>query len=288
MKYKKITLIFPGQGSQYVGMGNEFYEKFDFVRDIFDQASRVLGYDVAHLILKKPRFGKIRHKADLNKTVYTQPAVLITSYAIFKVFETFCEEVNINLDPSFLAGHSLGEYTALLASGTMDFKTTLDLVNKRATYITEFSKTYPDAGLMAVVNKGSELDNEKVQALCRKFQVYISIINTKKQIVVGGFRKNLTSLSKQLKKEGMHGVVLKVEGPFHTPLMQPAADKFKKALDKCQIQIGSKPESRMYHPWRSSILITLKKSSMTRFIHMWTGDIPLKKSSQMGATFSSS
>lgn len=241
MKFKKITFIFPGQGSQYIGMGNEFYEKFDFARDIFDEASQVLGYDVAHLILKKIRFGKIRHKADLNKTIYTQPAVLITSYLCFKVFETFCNEVNVHLDPAFLAGHSLGEYTALLAAGTMDFKTTLDLVKKRATYITEFSKTYPDAGLMAVVNRGSELDHDKVDSLCGEFQVYISIINTKKQIVVGGFRKNLTSLAKQLKKENMHGIPLNVEGPFHTPLMKPAADKFKKALDKSNIQIGSKP-----------------------------------------------
>jgi [acyl-carrier-protein] S-malonyltransferase len=222
-------------------MGNEFYEKFDFVRDIFDEASQVLGYDVAHLILKKPRFGKIRHKADLNKTIYTQPAVLITSYACFKVFETFCDEVKLHIDPAFYAGHSLGEYTALLASGAMDFKTTLDLVKKRATYITEFSKTYPDAGLMAVVNRGSELNNDRVQSLCGEYQVYVAIINTKKQIVVGGFRKNLTTLAKHLKKENMHGVVLNVEGPFHTPLMQPAADKFKKALDKCNIQIGSKP-----------------------------------------------
>ncbi|MBN1847547.1 MAG: ACP S-malonyltransferase [Deltaproteobacteria bacterium] len=241
MKYNKISFIFPGQGSQYIGMGNEFLEGFDIARDIIDEASRVLGYDVAHLILKKPRFGKIRHKADLNKTVYTQPAVLITSYLCFKVFETFCKEVKVHLEPAFLAGHSLGEYTALLAAGTMDFKTTLDLVKKRATYITEFSKTYPDAGLMAIVNRGSELDSNRVDSLCGEFQVYKSIINTPKQIVVGGFRKNLTSLAKQLKKENMHGVPLNVEGPFHTPLMQPAADKFKKALDKCNIQIASKP-----------------------------------------------
>ncbi len=140
-----------------------------------------------------------------------------------------------------MAGHSLGEYTALLASGIMDFKTTLDLVNKRATYITEFSSTYPDAGLMAVINRGGELDPESVHSLCQKFQVYVSITNTKKQFVVGGFRKNLASLLRHLKKEGMRGVILNVEGPFHTPLMQPAADMFKNVLEKCHIQIGSKP-----------------------------------------------
>lgn len=242
MKYKKITLIFPGQGSQYVGMGYEFYEKFEFVRDIYDQGSQVLGYDVSDVCFKKHTLGrKIVHKADLNRTMYTQPTVLITSYVIFKVFEKTCEEHQIDLDASFLAGHSLGEYTALLVSGAMDFKTALNLVNKRAQYITQFSKAYPDAGLMAVVAKNSELDNERLDALCKNFQVYVAIRNTQKQIVVGGFKKNLSALSKKLKKEGTNGTVLKVEGPFHTPLMQPAAEEFKKELHKSDIQIASKP-----------------------------------------------
>ncbi|MFC1866986.1 ACP S-malonyltransferase [Thermodesulfobacteriota bacterium] len=241
MKYKKITLIFPGQGSQYVGMGNEFYENFDFVSEIYDKGSQLLGYDIPDLCFKKHPLGKMMHKADLNKTVYTQPTVLTTSYVCFRVLEETCKKHSITLNASFLAGHSLGEYTALLVSGAMDFETTLDLVNKRAQYITEFSNAYPNARLMAIVNKDNDLDKKSIDSLCKSFQVYVSISNTKKQIVVGGFKKNLTALSKKLKKEGTRGIVLNVEGPFHTPLMQPAAEKLKKELEKIDIKIALKP-----------------------------------------------
>ena len=90
MKYKKIALIFPGQGAQYIGMGQEFYEKFDFIRDIYDQGSQVLGYDVADTCFKKPKMGKMRHKPDLNKTIYTQPMVLTTAYAAYGPSQDGC------------------------------------------------------------------------------------------------------------------------------------------------------------------------------------------------------
>jgi [acyl-carrier-protein] S-malonyltransferase len=241
MNYKKITLVFPGQGSQYVGMGLEFFEKFDFVRDLFDQGSQILGYDIPDLCFKKHTLGKILHKPDLDRTIYTQPMVLTVSYACFLVLKEECRRRNIDLEISFLAGHSLGEYTALLAAGAMDFETTLDLVNKRATFITEFSKAYPDAGLMALVDKSSDLDKGKIEALCNDFQVHISIINSRKQIVIGGFKKNLDKLAKHLSEQGIRGMELRVEGPFHTPLMQQAADRFNRELDGCRIRIASRP-----------------------------------------------
>ena len=113
MENKKITLLFPGQGSQYVGMGKEFHEKFKFVRDIYEQADNVLGYKLSEQCFKKPGLGKkIMHRTVLDKTIFTQPAVLTTSYACYKVLERRCKELNIELDVSLLAGHSLGEYTA--------------------------------------------------------------------------------------------------------------------------------------------------------------------------------
>ncbi len=164
-EYKKIVLIFPGQGSQYVGMGKDFYDKYKFVRDIYDQANQVLGYDISEKCFRPSLGKKIMHRIDLDKTIYTQPAVLTMSYACFKVFEDRCRNGNINLDFSMTAGPSLGEYTALLVSGAMDFKTAVGLVKKRATYITEFSKSYPDAGLMAMVDKKGALDYDKIDAL---------------------------------------------------------------------------------------------------------------------------
>jgi [acyl-carrier-protein] S-malonyltransferase len=241
MKSKKIALVFPGQGSQYVGMGKDLYDEYKLVRDIYDKASSVLGYKIAEKCFKPHKLGKIIHGLDLDRTIFTQPAVLTTSYACFKVIEEECRKAEIDFDFSLSAGHSLGEYTALLVSGAFDFETCVNLVNKRATYITEFSKAYPDAGLMAIVDKKGRLDYETMQNLCENYQVYITIFNTKSQIVVGGFKKNLGELHKKLKKDGKIGTMLKVEGPFHSPLMKPAAEKFKKQLRNSTIHIASKP-----------------------------------------------
>jgi [acyl-carrier-protein] S-malonyltransferase len=241
MKRKRTILIFPGQGSQYVGMGKELYDKFKLVRDIYDEASQVLGYDISELCFKKHKFGKFLHKADLNKTIYTQPAVLTMSYACFKALDETCKENDVDLNVSLLAGHSLGEYTALLVAEAIDFKTILTLVHKRATLMTEWGKSYPGAGLMAVVDKGKELDNDKICALCKDFGVFITLNNTKSQIVVGGSKKRLAEMGKELKSNGLRSTMLKVEGPFHTPIMKPAADKFKKELEECEIDFASKP-----------------------------------------------
>ena len=241
MKTRRTTLIFPGQGSQYVGMGKELYDRFKLVREIYNEATQVLGYDISELCFKKHTFGKLMHKADLNKTIYTQPAVLTMSYACYRVLEETCKECNVDLNASLLAGHSLGEYTALLISGAMDFKTTLSLVQKRATFMTEWGKAYPGAGLMAIVDKGRELDYERICVLCKDFGVYVTLNNTRSQVVVGGSKRRLAEMGKELKREGKRSTMLKVEGPFHTPIMKPAADKFKKELDKSEIYIASKP-----------------------------------------------
>ena len=191
MDYKKVMMVFPGQGSQYVGMGREFYDRFDVVRGIFDQASEILEYDIAEKCFRGPKLGKLISRSDLDKTIYTQPAVLVTSYACYRVLMEVCRDCDVPLKPTFVAGHSLGEYTALLAAGVFDFATAVRLVKDRATFITEFSEHYPDAGLMAVVDKREALDLEMLETSCREFQVYMTLINTQNQIVVGGFRKNL-------------------------------------------------------------------------------------------------
>ncbi|MFO7737092.1 MAG: ACP S-malonyltransferase [Desulfatiglandaceae bacterium] len=242
MKFKKITLIFPGQGSQYVGMGKEFYDEFEMVREIFDQADQFLGYKLSEQCFKKPGFGmKMIHRTVLDKTIFTQPAVLTTSYVCYRVLEQKCRERNIDLNASLLAGHSLGEYSALLVSGAVDFETCLDLVRKRAAFMTEVGRGYPGAGLMAIVDKKRNLNYKRICSICKDFELYVTLNNTKNQIVVGGSKRKLTELAKELKKEGKLAKILKVEGPFHTPIMRPAAEKLKKELDNSTIYIGSKP-----------------------------------------------
>ena len=234
MKYNKIALIFPGQGSQYVGMGKEFYDKFKFAKDVYDEASSVLGYDVAEKCFRKPTLGtKFMHKADLDKTIFTQPAVFVASYACYKVFEEFCRRYSVNLNLYFLAGHSLGEYTALVASGALDFSTCVDLVNKRATFITEFSHHYPDAGLMAIVNRGKSLKYSDIDKLCKDAQVYVTLVNTKSQIVVGGFKKNLDNMGKQL-NDFEHALYAKIELGGRQYLWYGATD-FSGDLDEVRI-----------------------------------------------------
>jgi len=222
-------------------MGKDLYDRFPLVRSIYDEASQVLGYDMAELSFQKHMFGKFMHKADLSKTLYTQPAILTMSYACYKVLEETCKECEVALNISLMAGHSLGEYTALLAAEAMDFKTTLSIVHKRAELMTEWGTSYPGAGLMAVVTKGKEIDNDKICALCKDFGVFITLNNTPSQIVVGGSKRRLSEMGDHLKKEGIRSTLLKVEGPFHTPIMKPAADKFKKHLERCEMEIASIP-----------------------------------------------
>ncbi len=242
MEGRRIMLVFPGQGSQYIGMGKEYYDEFPFVREIFEEASDILEYDLGDLCFKTHRFGKLMHRgADLNRTIYTQPAVMVVSYACYTVLEHRCREEGIALNPYLLAGHSLGEYTAILVSGAVDFKTALRLVTKRAQYMTESGQAYPDAGLMAVVDKNSELDYDQMWFRCKDFGVYVTLNNTKNQIVVGGSKKRLGDLAKEIKAEGKLAKHLKVEGPFHTPIMKPAADKFRKEINKAGIRIAARP-----------------------------------------------
>lgn len=239
VKTNKMTLVFPGQGSQYVGMGKDLYDHFECVRDVYSQASEILGYDLADICFRESGAGKDT-VGDLHKTIYTQPAVLTTSYACFRAFQETCKEQGIDLRVSSLAGHSLGEYTALLVSGAMDFKTCLSLVRKRASYMSEQGRNGSDAGLMAIMSRNGGLDPKLIRSLCRDHGVHISVNNSKRQIVVGGLKKHLGEMSRKLKK-GITTAMLKVEGPFHSPLMKRAASKFRKDLKKSPMRIAASP-----------------------------------------------
>jgi len=240
IEYKKISLIFPGQGSQYIGMGKDLYDKYESVKDIYNTASNKLGYDIKDICFKKHILKSFFTDVSLDKTIFTQPAILTTSYACFKALEEECKENDITLNPFLLMGHSLGEYTALVVSGAIDFENSLELVKKRATYMSEAGKNCQDGGLTSILSR-KELNYENIKKLCNNYETYIALINTQKQIVVGGPKKRLAALSKDIQKDDIITKDIRVEGPFHTPIIKSAADKFKKELINTNMYIASTP-----------------------------------------------
>lgn len=259
MKYNKIALIFPGQGSQFPGMVKDLFyqEKFkkvrDVVRGVYQHAEKILEYDVAKVSHQEPKFkvkawvGRWSHignknkeiEIDMDQTKYTQPLVFVADYAIYKALEQRCSDEKIDFHFDFLAGHSFGQYVALVVSGAIDYEPALKLVQKRAEFMSDVCKQYPNNRLMALVRKKGELSYEEVKGYCDD-TVEIALINSNKQIVVGGDKGNLGRLSKKTGK-GIHSKILAVEGSPHTRFMKPAADKLKPYIDGASIEIGSKP-----------------------------------------------
>jgi [acyl-carrier-protein] S-malonyltransferase len=213
-------------------MGRELHDAFPSARGVFEEADRVLGYLLSETCFQQPPADPKEAVRDINKTIYTQPTLYTTGYACFKALVDACAKAAIPFDFKYVAGHSLGEYTALVAAGAIDFASCLLLVKERATNMTEVGKTFPEAGLMAVVDRRADLDYALIESLCQKHGLYITLKNTKRQLVVGGLNTRLAEMAQELKKLGKTTTVLKVEGPFHTPMMKPAADRLKDRLDK--------------------------------------------------------
>jgi len=218
----KIAYIFPGQGAQYVGMGKELYGSSSVAREIFDKANDVLGFDIKKLCFQGPQ-------EELKNTSNCQPAILIHSIAALGVFESNPKYSQVK--PSFMAGLSLGEYTALIASGVFSFEDGLVLVRKRAELMERASKENP--GAMAAV---LGLDREKVAEICNKSETEIANLNCPGQVVISGKPEAVNKAKDLAAKSGAKNVViLEVSGAFHCSLMKSAAEEFRKELDKVKI-----------------------------------------------------
>ncbi len=226
-----FSVIFPGQGSQAVQMGKEFYDNFNLVKDLFKEADEALGVPLSKIILSGP-------KEELELTSNTQPAIFLISYSIFQVVK---KEFNIDLHKAkFFAGHSLGEYSAIACAGYLSFKDTIKILKIRGDAM-QNSVPKGEGGMVAVL--GTTIGNiEKVLAYNKdNFLVEIANDNSDGQIVLSGKTQDLEKISLILKENKIKNIKLPVSAPFHCSLMNKATSIMKEELEKLNFKKGTNP-----------------------------------------------
>ncbi|ORM38498.1 malonyl CoA-acyl carrier protein transacylase [Francisella endosymbiont of Ornithodoros moubata] len=220
----KVAIVFPGQGSQKLGMLQDYYENFETFRNIVDEAKQHLSYDLWNIIQND--------EETLNKTEFTQPALLATSYAIYKVLKEQKPELKVE----YFAGHSLGEYTALLAAGCISYKDALQLVSTRGKLM-QNAVTDKECAMSAILG----LSNEDVIKCCQEAAdvgvVEAANFNSTGQLVISGKKAAVEKANTIAKEKGAkRAQILAVSVPSHCSLMKDAADKFEAELNKVEFK----------------------------------------------------
>jgi [acyl-carrier-protein] S-malonyltransferase len=217
------ALLFPGQGSQIVGMGSEFYENFDVVKTIFKEADEKLNYNISRIILEGP-------ENELQLTQNTQPAILTVSYSIFKVLkdEFGFEFKNFN----YFAGHSLGEYSALVCAESLSFNDAVYLLNERGKAMQEAVPVGKGSMLAVLGLKTEELNNMMQNINFKEGICEIANDNANGQIIISGDKESVQLFQNLLKEKKIKSIPLKVSAPFHCSLMKPAAEIMKNKINK--------------------------------------------------------
>ena len=224
-----FSVIFPGQGSQIVGMGKELYDKFDLVRNLFKDADEALNIPLSKIILEGP-------KEELDLTINTQPAIFLISYSIFQLIK---KEFNIDLNKAkYFAGHSLGEYSALACAGYLGFKDTIKILKIRGEAM-QNSVLKGEGGMVAVLGATVESIEKILEKNKANFSAEIANDNSEGQIVLSGKIKDLDKLSFFLKDNKIKNIKLPVSAPFHCSLMHKATDVMKIELEKLNFKKGS-------------------------------------------------
>lgn len=218
-----IAFMFPGQGAQYVGMGKEFFDKFSFVKEIYDIANKILGYDLCDLSFNGPA-------EKLGRTKYSQPAILVASVACFKVLQKKVPECGFSVG----GGLSLGEYTALVATGAISFQDAVELVSHRAQFMEEASQECK-GGMASILG----LEEDVVRNILKEEgnSIDVANLNSPGQVVISGEVEDINNVLPTLKEAGARrAMLLNVSGPFHSRKMETARQKLTPYIEKVNIQ----------------------------------------------------
>ena len=278
------SLLFPGQGSQIVGMGSEFYNKFGAVKNIFSQADEKLNFSLTKLILEGP-------EDQLQLTKNTQPAILTVSYSIFQILKT---EFKLNLNSfKLFAGHSLGEYSALVCANAISFEDAIYLLHERGKAMQEAVPLGQGSMIAVLGSKISEINNlisnEIKSGVCQ-----VANDNAEGQLIVSGEKESVNELKLILREKKIKSIPLKVSAPFHCSLMKSAADSMKEKISKISFKkptidivsnVTANPENlpekikkllvdQIYSSvrWRESLL-NMFESGVNNFVEIGPGKV---------------
>lgn len=222
----RVACVFPGQGSQSVGMGYKLHQNSRQAREVFEEADSALQIPLSRLCFEGP-------SEELRDTINAQPAILTTSVACFRA----ASEFGVSLKPSFVAGHSLGEYTALVAANVIDFADAVSLVRERGRLMQQAGKSTP-GGMAAIMG----LDEASLEEVCMETGTQIANFNSSSQIVISGSREALARSMDLAKARGARRVVpLQVSGAFHSALMQPAVKGLAEAISQISFRAPAVP-----------------------------------------------
>lgn len=252
----KTAFLFAGQGAQYLGMGRELYDQYAIVKETIDQASQVLGYNLRDLI--------DNDETKLNQTRYTQPAILATSVSIYRLLK------EKGYQPDMVAGLSLGEYSALVASGALDFEDAVALVAKRGAYMEEAAPA-GSGKMVAVLNTPVEVIEQACKEASQLGVVTPANYNTPSQIVIGGEVVAVDRAVELLQEAGAKRLIpLNVSGPFHTALLESASQKLAQALEDVEFSDFACPlvgntEAKVMEKERIAELLTRQVKEPVRF-----------------------
>ncbi len=222
-----FSVLFPGQGSQSVGMAKDLYNNFDYVKKHFDEADETLNFSLSKLIFEGP-------KELLNQTENTQPAIFLVSYSIFNVIQ---KETEFDISKAkFFAGHSLGEYSALACSGVINFKETIKLLKIRGNAM-QNAVPKNEGGMVAVLGEEIKKIEEIIKDNKSNFSCFLANDNSIGQVVISGKIKDIDKFIIELKKNNIKNVKLPVSAPFHCILMGPATNIMSKELIKTKFSV---------------------------------------------------